>query len=58
MYRDLRKGAPIEADRILGDFLERCREHDMATPLLQAAFVNLRVYQGVQHAFAKREAPF
>ena len=46
MYRDLRKGAPVEADHILGDFIERGDGHGVATPLLQAAFVNLRMYQG------------
>jgi len=45
MYRDLRNGAPVEADHILGDFIERGRAHGVATPLLKAAFVNLRVYQ-------------
>ena len=46
MYRDLRKGAPVEADHILGDFIERGDAHGVATPLLKAAFINLRVYQG------------
>ncbi len=46
MYRDLRKRAPVEADHILGDFIERGRAHGVATPLLKAALVNLRVYQG------------
>ena len=46
MYRDLRKGAPVEADHILGDLIERGDAHGVATPLLKAAFVNLRVYQG------------
>jgi 2-dehydropantoate 2-reductase len=46
MYRDLRKGAPMEADHILGDFIESGSAHGVATPLLKAAFVNLRVYQG------------
>ena len=45
MYRDLRKGAPVEADQILGDLIERGDAHGVATPLLKAAFVNLRVYQ-------------
>jgi 2-dehydropantoate 2-reductase len=45
MYRDLRKGAPVEADQILGDFIERGSAHGVATPLLKAAFANLRVYQ-------------
>ena len=46
MYRDLRKGAPVEADHILGDFIQRGDAHKVATPLLKAAFINLRVYQG------------
>jgi 2-dehydropantoate 2-reductase len=45
MYRDLRKGAPVEADHILGDFIERGAAHGVATPLLKAAFVNLQIYQ-------------
>jgi 2-dehydropantoate 2-reductase len=45
MYRDLKKGSPVEVDQILGDFLERGRAHDVAAPLLTAAFVSLRVYQ-------------
>src|SRR5438067_8031778 len=45
MYRDLRKGAPVEADHILGDFIERGSAYGVATPLLKAAFVNLRIYQ-------------
>jgi 2-dehydropantoate 2-reductase len=45
MYRDLRNGAPVEADQILGDFIERGRARGVTTPLLKAAFVNLRVYQ-------------
>jgi 2-dehydropantoate 2-reductase len=46
MYRDLRKGAPVEADHILGDLIERGDAHVVTTPLLKAAFVSLRVYQG------------
>jgi 2-dehydropantoate 2-reductase len=45
MYRDMRKGAPVEVDHILGDLLERGVAHGVATPLLKAAFVNLRIYQ-------------
>ena len=45
MFRDLRKGAPVEVDHILGDFIERGGAHGIATRLLEAAFVNLRVYQ-------------
>ena len=45
MYHDLHKGASVEADHILGDFIERGSAHGVSTPLLKAAFVNLRVYQ-------------
>jgi 2-dehydropantoate 2-reductase len=45
MYRDFVKGAPVEADTILGDLLEHGQERAVATPLLQAAFVNLSIYQ-------------
>jgi 2-dehydropantoate 2-reductase len=44
MYRDLRKGAPVEVDHILGDLLERGGTHRVVTPLLKAAFVHLRIY--------------
>ena len=47
MYRDLKKGAPVEVDSILGDLLERGKKAGLTTPtpLLQAAFVNLSIYQ-------------
>jgi 2-dehydropantoate 2-reductase len=45
MYRDLSKNAPVEADQILGDLLERGRKFDVIAPLLEAACVNLRIYQ-------------
>ena len=45
MYRDLKKGAPVEVDTILGDLFERGQKHGLATPILQAAFVSLSIYQ-------------
>lgn len=45
MYRDLKKGAPVEADTILGDLWERGQKRGLQTPILQAAFVNLSIYQ-------------
>jgi 2-dehydropantoate 2-reductase len=45
MYRDLKKGAAVESDAILGDLLERGRNLGLVTPMLQAAFVNLSIYQ-------------
>jgi 2-dehydropantoate 2-reductase len=45
MYRDLKKGAPVEVDTILGDLLDHGRSHKVDTPLLQAGCVRLHVYQ-------------
>jgi 2-dehydropantoate 2-reductase len=56
MYRDMRKGAPVEVDHILGDLLERGTAHGVAAPLLKAAFVNLRIYQAAL-ADRTRSAP-
>jgi 2-dehydropantoate 2-reductase len=44
MYRDLQKGARVEADQILGDLLARGRSHGVEAPLVQAAFAQLSVY--------------
>jgi 2-dehydropantoate 2-reductase len=46
MYRDLVKGAHVEADQIIGDLLDRGRRFGVNTPLLQAAYVNLKIYEG------------
>jgi 2-dehydropantoate 2-reductase len=45
MYRDLQGGHDVEADQILGDLLQRARGFGLATPLLAAAYANLKVYQ-------------
>jgi 2-dehydropantoate 2-reductase len=44
MFRDLQKGAPVEADHILGDLLARGHAHGVETPLLRAAYVQLSIY--------------
>ena len=43
MYRDMVKGAPVEAEHILGDLLARA--NDVPVPLLTAAYVRLKVYE-------------
>ncbi len=43
MYRDMTKGAPVEADHILGDLLARAGGVD--APLVRAAYVQLKVYE-------------
>jgi 2-dehydropantoate 2-reductase len=45
MYRDLKKGAPVEVETILGDLLDNGHSYQVAAPLLQACCVRLRVYQ-------------
>jgi 2-dehydropantoate 2-reductase len=45
MYRDLTQGKNVEVDQILGDLLVRGRSLGVATPLVEAAFVNLCIYQ-------------
>jgi len=48
MYRDLKKGAPVEVDNILGDLLEHGHSHHVDAPLLQAGCVRLRIYQNTR----------
>jgi 2-dehydropantoate 2-reductase len=48
MYRDLRHGAPVEVDAILGDLLRHGQKYQLSTPILQAAFVNLSIYQNAR----------
>ena len=45
MYRDLSGGLPVEAEQILGDMVARAGGFGLAVPLLEAAAVQLRVYQ-------------
>ena len=45
MYRDLKKGASVEVDTILGDLLDSGRKHGVEPPILEAAFVSLSIYQ-------------
>jgi 2-dehydropantoate 2-reductase len=45
MYRDLAAQRPIEADQIVGDLLARARAASLPTPLLDAAYTNLCIYQ-------------
>ncbi len=45
MYRDLTAGLPVEAEQILGDMVKRAQGFGQTTPLLDAALVQLRIYQ-------------
>jgi 2-dehydropantoate 2-reductase len=57
MYRDLIKGAPVEVDQILRDVLRRAVREGVETPLLNAASINLRIYQAglSKHSFATEQ---
>ncbi len=47
MYRDIQNGLPVEVEHILGDLTSRARRLGLDTPLLDAATVQLRVYQNL-----------
>jgi 2-dehydropantoate 2-reductase len=46
MYRDLLKGSHVEADQIIGDLLDRGCKFGVEAPLLRAAYINLKIYEG------------
>lgn len=50
MYRDLIQGYQIEAEQIIGDLVKRATRHQLATPLLNAVWVNLQVYLQQRHS--------
>lgn len=56
MYRDLVRNAPVEVDTILGDLLDRGRKLRISTPILQAAFVNLSIYQRARNSGGSESA--
>jgi 2-dehydropantoate 2-reductase len=45
MLRDIERGAPIEADHIVGDLLQRGGKGAGDCPLLQLAYAHLRTYE-------------
>jgi 2-dehydropantoate 2-reductase len=45
MLRDIERGAPIEADHIVGDLLQRGGSQRDAFPLLQIAYTHLKTYE-------------
>ena len=50
MFRDLQKGAPVEADQILGDLLARGDANGVNAPLVRAAYAQLAAYQARRSA--------
>ena len=45
MLRDIERGAPIEADHIVGDLIQRRGNERGAFPLLQIAYTHLKTYE-------------
>lgn len=45
MLRDMERGGRIEAEQIVGDIIRRGRAHNVATPLLETAFIHLQLYE-------------
>ena len=45
MYRDMKAGHRVEAEQIIGDLASRAAAHGVATPLLSAVLVRLKVYE-------------
>jgi 2-dehydropantoate 2-reductase len=56
MLRDIERGAPIEADHIIGDLLARGGARAADYPLLQIAYAHLRTYEA-RRAREKAAAP-
>jgi 2-dehydropantoate 2-reductase len=45
MYRDMTSNGRVEVDQILGDLVGRGSSRGVVTPLLNAACVQLKIYQ-------------
>ena len=45
MLRDIERGAPIEADHIVGDLLQRGAGNGRDYPLLRIAYAHLKAYE-------------
>jgi 2-dehydropantoate 2-reductase len=45
MLRDIERHAPVEADHVVGDLLQRGGRNPNAYPLLQVAYAHLRTYE-------------
>lgn len=46
MQRDMEKLLPVEADHLHGHLLKFARQHQINTPVLEAIYANLKIYEG------------
>ena len=47
MQRDMEKSFPTEADHLQGFLLEKALEHQVNTPILNAVYANLKIYEAL-----------
>ena len=45
MFRDIKAGAPVEADHVIGDLIARGDDAKLALPKLRTAYTHLKVYE-------------
>ncbi len=45
MCRDVERGNNVEADQILGNLIEKAREKNVAVPILEIAYCNVKAYE-------------
>jgi 2-dehydropantoate 2-reductase len=45
MFRDIKAGAPVEADHVVGDLIVRAEAAKIAVPKLRTAYTHLKAYE-------------
>jgi 2-dehydropantoate 2-reductase len=56
MFRDIKAGAPVEADHIVGDMIARGDAAKVPVPRLRIAYTHLKAYES-QRGYGPRESP-
>ena len=45
MFRDIKAGAPVEADHVIGDLIVRAEAAKISVPKLRTAYTHLKAYE-------------
>ncbi len=45
MFRDIKVGAPVEADHVIGDLISRAEAAKISVPKLRIAYTHLKAYE-------------
>jgi 2-dehydropantoate 2-reductase len=45
MFRDIKAGAPVEADHVVGDLIARGEAAKLPVPKLRTAYTHLKAYE-------------